>query len=98
MEPKAKKKKNSKEKTVNSQKYINTKPVLDEAVRDTVVVSWGRMNPVTSGHEKLAQKVASVAKERGATPMIFLSHSSDPKKNPLSYDDKVKFAQAAFGK
>lgn len=98
MEPKAKKKKDSKEKTVNSQKYINTKPVLDEAVRDTVVVSWGRMNPVTSGHEKLAQKVASVAKERGATPMIFLSHSSDPKKNPLSYDDKVKFAQAAFGK
>jgi len=98
MEPKTKKKKVSKEKGVNASKFINTKPVLDEAVKDTVVVSWGRMNPVTSGHEKLAQKVASVAKERGATPMIFLSHSSDPKKNPLSYDDKVKFAQAAFGK
>jgi len=98
MEPKTKKKKVSKEKGVNASKFINTKPVLDEAVKDTVVVSWGRMNPVTSGHEKLAQKVASVAKERGATPMIFLSHSSDPKKNPLSYNDKVKFAQAAFGK
>jgi len=103
MEPEAKKKKSSKKKDAtaikNGSKYINTKPELDEAVRsDTVVVSWGRMNPVTSGHEKLALKVASEAKARKAVPAIYLSHSSDPKKNPLSYDDKIKFAQAAFGK
>ena len=103
MEPEAKKKKSSKKKDAaeikNGSKYINTKPELDEAVKsDTVVVSWGRMNPVTSGHEKLALKVASEAKARKAVPAIYLSHSSDPKKNPLSYDDKIKFAQAAFGK
>lgn len=103
MEPEAKKKKSSKKKDAtaikNGSKYINTKPELEEAVRsDTVVVSWGRMNPVTSGHEKLALKVASEAKARKAVPAIYLSHSSDPKKNPLSYDDKIKFAQAAFGK
>ena len=103
MEPEAKKKKSTKKKDAtaikNGSKYINTKPELDEAVRsDTVVVSWGRMNPVTSGHEKLALKVASEAKARKAVPAIYLSHSSDPKKNPLSYDDKIKFAQAAFGK
>lgn len=103
MEPEAKKKKSSKKKddtiAKNGSKYINTKPELDEATRsDTVVVSWGRMNPVTSGHEKLALKVASEAKARKAVPAIYLSHSSDPKKNPLSYDDKIKFAQAAFGK
>ena len=103
MEPEAKKKKSSKKKDAaeikNGSKYINTKPELEEAVKsDTVVVSWGRMNPVTSGHEKLALKVASEAKARKAVPAIYLSHSSDPKKNPLSYDDKIKFAQAAFGK
>lgn len=103
MEPEAKKKKSSKKKDAdairNGSKYINTKPELDEAAKsDTVVVSWGRMNPVTSGHEKLALKVASEAKARKAVPAIYLSHSSDPKKNPLSYDDKIKFAQAAFGK
>tara|TARA_Y100000385_G_scaffold81336_1_gene83200 strand:+ start:37641 stop:39503 length:1863 start_codon:yes stop_codon:yes gene_type:complete len=103
MEPEAKKKKSSKKKDADAiksgSKYINTKPELDEAAKsDTVVVSWGRMNPVTSGHEKLALKVASEAKARKAVPAIYLSHSSDPKKNPLSYDDKIKFAQAAFGK
>ena len=96
MEPKDKKDK----KTFSNiaKKYINTKPVLDEAAGGTAVVSWGRMNPVTSGHELLAKKVASEARDRKATPMIFLSHSSDPKKNPLSYDDKIAFAQQAFGR
>ena len=96
MEPKDKKDK----KTFSNiaKKYINTKPVLDEAAGGTAVVSWGRMNPVTSGHELLAKKVASEARARKATPMIFLSHSSDPKKNPLSYDDKIAFAQQAFGR
>jgi nicotinic acid mononucleotide adenylyltransferase len=96
MEPKDKK---DKKKFSNiAKKYINTKPVLDEAAGGTAVVSWGRMNPVTSGHELLARKVASEARARKATPMIFLSHSSDPKKNPLSYDDKIAFAQQAFGR
>jgi nicotinic acid mononucleotide adenylyltransferase len=96
MEPKDKK---DKKKFSNiAKKYVNTKPVLDEAAGGTAVVSWGRMNPVTSGHELLAKKVASEARARKATPMIFLSHSSDPKKNPLSYDDKIAFAQQAFGR
>lgn len=96
MEPKDKK---DKKKFSNiAKKYVNTKPVLDEAAGGTAVVSWGRMNPVTSGHELLARKVASEARARKATPMIFLSHSSDPKKNPLSYDDKIAFAQQAFGR
>jgi len=96
MEPKDKK---DKKKFSNiAKKYVNTKPTLDEAAGGTAVVSWGRMNPVTSGHELLARKVASEARARKATPMIFLSHSSDPKKNPLSYDDKIAFAQQAFGR
>ena len=78
-------------------KFINTEPVLDEAVQTTAVVSFGRMNPITVGHEKLAMKVMDEARRRKATPLIFLSHSQDAKKNPLSYDDKVMFAKRAFG-
>ena len=78
-------------------KYIDTKPVLDEAVKNTAVITFGRMNPVTIGHEKLVAKVASEAAKRKADAHVFLSHSQDKKKNPLSYDDKIKHAQKAFG-
>ena len=79
-------------------KYIDTEPTIEEAVmKNTVVVSFGRMNPITSGHEKLIDKVSSEAARRKADPMVFMSHSQDAKKNPLSYDDKVKFAKKAFG-
>ena len=42
--------------------FVDTEPRLDEAVKGTAVVAWGRMNPITSGHEKLVNKVISVAK------------------------------------
>ena len=55
------------------------------------------MNPITVGHEKLAAAVISNAKQRGGTPYIYLSQSQDKNKNPLSYNDKIKYAQKAFG-
>lgn len=77
---------------------IELNPTLKEQSGKTVVLGWGRMNPVTVGHEKLANKIKSVAKENNATAMIYLTHSQDPKKNPLKYDDKVSLAQTAFGR
>lgn len=76
---------------------VELNPKLQEELGKTAVVSWGRMNPPTIGHEKLANKVAATAKANGATPIIYLSHSQDAKKNPLSYEDKYMFARAAFG-
>ena len=85
-------------KEFDPKKYIETKPTLDEAVlKDTVVISFGRMNPITIGHEKLINRVSSEAAKRKADSHIFLSHSQDKKKNPLPYDDKIKFASKAFG-
>lgn len=78
-------------------KFINVKPMLDEAAKGTAVIAWGRMNPMTAGHEKLVKKVIDVAKKEKGTPQVFLTHSVDAKKNPLSYDDKVKYASKAFG-
>ena len=63
-----------------------------------VVIAFGRMNPPTIGHEKLVAKIKSEARKNRATPMLFLSHSQDKKKNPLTYDDKVRLCQKAFGK
>ena len=76
---------------------IEINPMIDEAVTGTAVVGWGRMNPITTGHEKLVNKITSVAKSKAATPVVYLTHSQDKKKNPLSYDDKVSLAKRAFG-
>lgn len=73
------------------------KKQVNEQSRGGVVLTFGRMNPPTVGHEKLANKVVSVASQKKATPMIFLSHSQDKKKNPLEHKDKVRFARMAFG-
>ena len=56
------------------------------------------MNPPTIGHELLVNKVRTVARSVGGQPFIYLSQTQDKKKNPLTYNDKVKFAQKAFGK
>ena len=70
---------------------------IAEKKATTVVISFGRMNPMTNGHEKLADKLKSEAKSRGAEAKLYLSHSTNPKKDPLPYDTKVKFAKKAFG-
>jgi hypothetical protein len=60
----------------------------------TVFFSFGRMNPPTIGHEKLLDKLASTA---GKNPYrLYLSQSSDNKKNPLEYKDKIKFVRKMF--
>lgn len=64
----------------------------------TAVFTFGRMNPCTIGHEKLVDKIRSVARLEKGEPLVYLSHSQDKKKNPLQYKDKVNFAQKAFGK
>jgi predicted kinase len=61
------------------------------------VITWGRLNPVTIGHEKLVNKVKSEANKRGAMPHVYISHTQDKKKNPLDYNTKYNFARKAFG-
>jgi phosphopantetheine adenylyltransferase len=70
---------------------------LSEQSRGAVVFAFGRFNPPTIGHEKLVNKVKEVAKRTGATAAVFLSHTQDKKTNPLSYQDKVRYAREAFG-
>ena len=51
----------------------------------TAVLSFGRMNPPTIGHQKLMKKLVEVSKNEDGVPMLFLSHSCDKKRNPLTY-------------
>lgn len=60
------------------------------------VMAFGRMNPPTTGHLKLINKVKEVAKKLGAehsihadTHSVVTSHSQDSKKNPLSAKQKI---------
>lgn len=71
--------------------------IITEAKKSTVVVSFGRLNPPTQGHEKLANKIKAEAASRKADAKLYLSHSTNPKKDPLPFDTKVKFAKKAFG-
>jgi len=70
---------------------------LSEATNSKeIVFAFGRFNPPTNGHEKLMDKVASASK--GGAYRIYPSQSSDPKKNPLKFDEKVKFMRKMFPK
>jgi hypothetical protein len=73
-------------------------------MRDVAIINFGRMNPMTIGHEKLIKKLAELAKQYDADPILYLSKSYDgvdakrgPRtkfnpeaiKNPIKYEDKL---------
>ena len=98
MDDKKKKKDTKARKEFDPKKYVNVEPRLNEAAKkDSVVISFVRMNPITVGHEKLVNMVLQVAAKEKSPANIFVSHTNDPKKNPLTYDQKIKYGQLAFG-
>ena len=66
---------------------------------DTVVFTFGRLNPPTIGHGKVFDAIAKQqSKNSGSKMHIFVSHSQDAKKNPLSYNKKVAYIRKMFPK
>jgi len=61
-----------------------------------IVAAFGRLNPPTLGHAKLIQHLISVAKAKSGKVVLFISHSQDSQKNPLSYSEKVQLVRTAF--
>ena len=72
------------------------KEFIQESKEKHAVLAFGRMNPPTTGHGKLVDKVKDIAKEHGASHHVVLSHSQDKAKNPLSSETKVKHAKRFF--
>lgn len=66
-------------------------------MRKSIVLAFGRMNPPTKGHLKLVNKMAEVARKYNCPAELYLSHSQDQLRNPLSYDSKVYWVDKAFG-
>ena len=63
---------------------------------ESVVFTFGRFNPPTTGHEKLLDKVKKIA--GGDDYYIFPSHSQNPKKDPLPFAKKVAYMRDMFPK
>jgi hypothetical protein len=70
---------------------INPPLKIMEASERHAVVAFGRMNPPTTGHEKLIHKVEDTAKEVGGEAHIIASHSENNPKNPVPSKAKVGY-------
>ena len=66
---------------------------LSESTKE-ITFTFGRFNPPTIGHEKLLNAVQAVA--GGGKYAIYASQTSDAKKNPLTYEQKIKFMRKMF--
>jgi len=66
----------------------NFKDIIEQKDKG-VTFTFGRFNPPTVGHMKLAKKMQSVSK--GDDVLIFTSHTTDKKKNPLTNTQIRKF-------
>ena len=61
-----------------------------------VAFAFGRMNPPTAGHEKLIEKVESIAKRIKGDAIVYVSASQDKNKNPLDVRTKIKYLQPLY--
>ena len=71
------------------------KAYTEEKVTE-IIVSFGRFNPPTIGHEENIISIAKLAKNKPFK--IYASQSVDPKKNPLPYKEKIDFMRKMFPK
>lgn len=81
---------------------------LFESTGKTAVIGWGRFNPPTIGHQKLVDKIKKEAAKLNGDPILFLTMSHDALttptgkptkkeiKNPLTWSEKLPFAQKFF--
>ena len=86
---------------LNALKSKNAKQGAEKKLEEStnnkhVTFAFGRMNPPTTGHEKVVQKMHEVAKERGGDIKLVVSHTHDSAKNPLSAQQKLKHVKKFF--
>ena len=83
---------------VGEENKINSFGQFLEAKQKTAVFSFGRFNPPTTGHQKLLQKIIKTSKQSAGYACLFVSHSQDSKKNPLTAKQKVAYIKKMFPK
>lgn len=65
---------------------------LFESEGKRAVLAFGRLNPPTTGHAKLVEKITSIPGDH----YLFLSHTQNPSKDPLDFQTKKKYAEKFF--
>jgi hypothetical protein len=60
------------------------------------VVTLGRMSPPHKEHGNLIDAVVQHANDTKADPYVFVTHTQDNKKNPLSANEKMEVLNAAY--
>lgn len=83
-------------KGINEATYIVGEEEETRTLEKKLFFVFGRMNPPTSGHEIMLEEGKLMADSERADYRVYLSKSSDPKKNPLPYDVKIKFFKKLF--
>ena len=58
-----------------------------------IFVTFGRFQPMTWGHENSFDELKKLARDNGGDYLIYISHTNDKKKNPLTQKDKLKWMQ-----
>lgn len=62
----------------------------------SVVFTFGRFNPPTTGHFKLVSKVVETAKQLNADHIVFLSQTHKAPTDPLEWFFKKRVCESAF--
>jgi nicotinamide mononucleotide adenylyltransferase len=60
------------------------------------VFAFGRLNPPTSGHRRVVEKLREEAQRDGAVARLYLSETHDEARNPLTAEQKLAFAKKLF--
>lgn len=61
-----------------------------------VVMTYGRFNPPTAGHEKVIRQIMRMALDIGADARVYMSPTHD-RYNPLTFEDKYLICRETFG-
>ena len=69
---------------------------LNEEKRKSLAVLFGRMQPITKGHEENVNGLKKLAHENNADHLVIASHSHDASKNPMDVATKMKHLKRAF--
>jgi len=76
---------------------IYKKFLVETKQEKTAIATYGRMNPPTIGHVKLAKKILSEARRHKAEPYICLSPTQNAKKDPLGPERKLYYVEKTIG-
>jgi len=61
-----------------------------------IVIAFGRLAPMTKGHQKLIEKVCTIARLLNCEHRIILTHTYNKVKNPIPIEEKLQFAHRFF--